>query len=226
MAWSRMGGGTPEEIRTKALWARRYNVYYARSDDGGTTWKRSDGREYKLPIDEPRAEKIFDSRTHGVWLKDIQLDSQGSPYLLFIDADVTTYRCTWKVAGPSADGWAISDVAQSDHMYDAGGLVILSDDDFRIWGPTGVSQPYEDGGEIEEFQSTDRGTAWVRTNRLTAGSRYSHNQVKTVFNHQKDDFRVIWSYGDSNYPPATRDVYLFFHGEGSETARRVRFSAE
>ena len=226
MAWSRMGGGTPEEIRTKALWARRYNVYYARSDDGGKTWQRSDGREYELPIDEPRAEKVFDSRTHGIWLKDIQLDSRGAPYLLFIDADVTTYRCTWKVAKPSAAGWAISDVAQSDHMYDAGGLLILSDDDFRIWGPTGVSQPYEDGGEIEEFQSSDHGATWVKTNLLTAGSRFSHNHVKTVFNHQKDDLRAIWSYGDSNYPPATRNVHLFFHGEGRETSSRVRFPAE
>ena len=223
MAWSRMGGGTPEEIRTKALWARRYNVYYACSEDGGTTWERSNGSQYTLPIDEPQAEKLFDSGTNGVWLKDIQLDSRGAPYLLFVDANVTNYRCRWKVARLSTRGWAVSDVAQSDHMYDAGGLVILSDDDFRIWGPTGVSQPYEDGGEIEEFQSTDRGATWARTNRLTAGSRYSHNQVKTVFNHQKDDFRVLWSYGDSNYPPATRNVYLFFHGEGKRTPARVRF---
>ncbi len=226
MAWARMGGGTPEEIRTKALWARRYNVYYASSDDGGKTWHRSDGREYQLPVDESRAEKVFDSAEHGVWLKDIQLDSQGTPYLLFVDADVTTYRCTWKVARPTSQGWAISDVTRSDHMYDAPSLAILSDDDFRIWGPSGVSQPYEDGGEIEEYRSTDRAATWTKKARLTPGSRYSHNQVKTVFNHQKDDFRAIWSYGDSNYPPATRNVYLFFHGEGSGTPGRVEFLSE
>jgi putative BNR repeat neuraminidase len=223
VAWSRMGGGTTEEIRTKALWARRYNVYYACSDDGGTTWRRSDGNAYTLPIGERRAEKVFDSATHGVWLKDIQLDSQGTPYLLFVDADVKTYECTWKTAGLSIEGWTVSDVAQSDHMYDAGSLAILSDDDFRIWGPTAVSQPYEDGGEIEEFQSIDRGATWARTDRLTTDSNYSHNQVKTVFNHQKGDFRIIWSYGDSNYPPTTQNVYLFFYGEGEETPARVRF---
>jgi hypothetical protein len=50
--------------------------------------------------------------------------------------------------------------------------------------------------------------------------------VKTVFNHQKGDFRVIWSYGDSNYPPATRNVHLFFYGEGREAVGRVRFAGE
>jgi hypothetical protein len=226
VAWSRMGGGTPEEIRTKALWARRYNVYYARSDDGGRTWERSDGREYELPIDEPQAEKLFDSAEHGVWLNDIQLDSRGTPCILFVDGDVTNYRCSWKVAGLTSSGWTMSDVAQSDHMYDAGGLVILADDDFRIWGATGVSQPYEDGGEIEEFRSTDHGVTWTKTNPLTTGSRYSHNHVKTVFNHRKDAFRVIWSYGDSNYPPATRNVFLFFYGEGKESPARVKFPAQ
>lgn len=223
MAWSRMGGGTPEEIRTKALWARRYNVYYACSDDGGTTWKRSDGREYELPIDERQAEKVFDSAAHGVWLKDIQLDSQGMPCLLFVDGNVRTYQCMWKTALLSPDGWVVSDVAKSDHMYDAGALVLLSDGDFRVWGPTAASQPYEDGGEIEEFQSTDHGGTWAKIKPLTAGSRYSHNQVKTVFNHQKGDFRALWSYGDSNYPPATRNVHLLFHGEGRDTPARVKF---
>lgn len=226
IAWSRMGGGTPEEIRTKALWARRYNVYYACSDDGGTTWKKSDGSRYTLPIDEARAEKVFDSAAHGVWLKDIQLDRQGNPYLLFVDADVTTYQCMWKVAGLSFKGWTMADVVESDHMYDDGALAILSDDDFRIWGPAGVSQPYEDGGEIEEFRSTDRGATWTRTGRLTGGSRFSHNHAKTVFNHQKDDFRVFWSYGDSNYPPETRNVFLFFYGEGKAGPARVRFSSQ
>jgi hypothetical protein len=50
--------------------------------------------------------------------------------------------------------------------------------------------------------------------------------VKTVFNHRKDAFRVIWSYGDSNYPPATRNVFLFFYGEGKESPARVKFPAQ
>ena len=225
IAWEEMGGGTAEEIRTKALWARRYNVYYAYSDDGGATWRRRDGRPYTLPITKEAAEQVHDSGEHGVWLKDIQLDSHGDPYILFLDADVRTYETTWKVARYADGQWRIADVTQSDHMYDAGGLVVLSDDDFRIYGPTSASQPHEDGGEVEEWQSTDKGATWRNTKHLTAGSMYSHNHAKVVWNHQKADFRVMWCYGDSIYPPATKDVYLFHYGEALAAPQKMRFPA-
>ena len=225
IAWSRLGGGTPEEIENKHLWARRYNVYYACSDDGGTTWRRSDGTPYELPISEEAAEKIYDCGQHGVWLKDIQLDSEGNPYILFLDAQMETFESQWKVARRVNDGWAFSDVASSDHMYDAGGLVIIGDDDLRIWGPTTASQPIEDGGDIEEWQSTDRGATWENTKHLTSGSTLSHNHVKVVFNHQlgKGDLRVFWSYGDSNSPPATTDVRLYHYGEAGGGPQEISF---
>ena len=99
-------------------------------------------------------------------------------------------------------------------MYDGGGLVIRADDDFRIYAPTTPSQPYEDGGEIEEWTSADRGAAWTNTRQITSGSKYSHNHVKVVFNHRRGDFRMMWSYGDSHHPPATRDVFLYYFGDG------------
>lgn len=225
IAWEKMGGGTSEEVRTKALWARRYNVYYAHSDDGGTTWWRADGGSYELPITEASAEKVHDSGEHGVWIKDIQLDSQGNPYVLFLDSDVRTYETTWKVARRSGGDWHIADVAKSNHMYDAGGIVVLSDDDLRIYGPTTASQPHEDGGEIEEWRSTDKGATWTNTNHTTSGSKYSHNHVKVVWNHQRLDFRVMWSYGDSAYPPADRNVYLYHYGEGLPGPRQMCFPA-
>ena len=225
IAWSRLGGGTPEEVEQKHLWARRYNVYYACSDDGGTTWRRSDGSAYDLPISEDNAEKIYDCGQHGVWLKDIQLDANGNPCILFLDAEIETFETAWKFARCMAGEWRISDITTSDHMYDAGGLVILADDDFRIYGPTTASQPQEDGGEIEEWTSHDGGGTWTNTKHLTEGSQYSHNQVRTVFNHQAGpgDFRVIWCYGDSNFPPETRDVFMYYYGEALGEPRRVAF---
>ena len=225
IAWSKMGGGTPDEVRTKALWARRYNVYYARSDDGGTTWKRSDGTPYTLPITEAAAEKVHDCGTHGVWLKDIQLDPQGNPCILFLDANVRTYETTWKFARCTDGTWRIADVAVGDHMYDAGGIVVLGEDDIRIYGPTTSSQAHEDGGEIEEWTSADQGATWRNTKHLTANSPYSHNHVKVVWNGGKRDFRFMWCYGDSAYPPATKKVTLYYHGEGQPGPQRMRFPA-
>jgi len=226
-AWSRLGGGTPEEIQAKHLWARRYNVYYACSDDGGRTWQRSDGTPYELPITESTAEKLYDCGQHGVWLKDIQLDAQGNPYILFLDSETETYQSDWMVLRHVGGEWKLSKVTHSDHMYDGGGLVLLSDQDIRIYGATTPSQPHEDGGEIEEWQSTDGGETWVNTAHITHDSRYSHNHVKVVHNHQAGvgDLRMFWSYGDSHSPPETRDVSMYCYGEAREGCRQVRFGA-
>ncbi len=224
-AWSRLGGGTPEEIENKHLWARRYNIYYACSDDGGQTWQRSDGSAYELPIDEDAAEKIYDCGEHGVWLKDIQLDSQGNPYILFLDSEIETFETAWKVARLTSEGWKFVHVTESNHMYDAGALIFVSDDDLRIWGPTTHGQPREDGGEIEEWRSTDGGATWENTQHLTEGSKLSHNHVKPVMGHQlgTGDLRAIWSYGDSMSPPTTTDVRLYHYGEKMAGPREIPF---
>ena len=87
----------------------------------------------------------------------------------------------------------IRDVAVSGHVYDAGGLVILSDNDLRVYAPTTASQPHEDGGKIEKWKSTDKSKTWTNTAHMTLGSEYSYNQVKIVFNSQKRKglFRVF-----------------------------------
>ncbi|MDA0746091.1 MAG: BNR-4 repeat-containing protein [bacterium] len=224
LVWSRLGGGTEEEIRTKHLWARRYHLYYARSEDGGRTWLRSDGTPYELPITEDSAEKLYDCGERGVWLKDIQVDAQGSPNVLFLDGDPHTYVSQWKLARFTGGGWQFSDIAESDHMYDDGALVILAEDDFRVYGPVTASQPVEDGGEIEVYQSRDKGRTWEHTASLTSGSEYSHNNVKGVFNPGADsgEFRMFWSYGDSLWPAASEEVRMFYYGENMKGPEMIR----
>ena len=211
---------------TRGDWWQRYHVYYAYSDDGGTTWKRSDGRLYELPIQEATSEMIFESDVpdRGVWLKDIQLDSKGNPYILFIDASTLTYESVWRVAKCVEGKWSMHVVATSDHMYDAGAIVMLADDDIRVYAPTTPSQPYEDGGEIEEWQSTDAGVTWRNTRHLTSGSKYCHNHVKAVFGSQKGDFRVFWNYGDAKNPPETHDVDLYYYGEALSAPQKMDLS--
>jgi len=216
--WSKLGGGSIEAQRKMPLWARRFNVYYAASGDGGKTWHKSDGTRYSLPITEKTAEKIYDSGEHGVWLKDMQIDGDGRPYVLFLDANTATYASTWKV-GRCADGvWTLANVTESDHMYDDGALVILGKDDIRLYGPTAPSQPGVDGGEIEEWQSSDQGKTWTRTRALTNGSALAHNHVKTVFNHDAGDgrFRVLWSCADARTPPLDRNVMMYYFGNSSQ----------
>jgi hypothetical protein len=216
--WSRLGGGTEEEIRGKHLWARRYNIYYACTEDGGKTWKQSDGTPYELPISEDNAEKIYDCGERGVWLKDIQLSQEGDPLVLFIDGDVSNFHSEWKFARLRDKAWSFSDVCTSDHMYDDGALAVLDDRDLRMYGPVRASQPVEDGGEIEVWQSVDGGTNWSHLESLTEHSKYSHNNVKIVYNHgsQSGDFRMMWSYGDSLWPASSEAVRIYCYGENRD----------
>jgi hypothetical protein len=178
-------------------------------------------------VNEDSAEKIYDCGQRGVWLKDIQLDRAGNPCILFIDAEVSTFKAEWKVARHAEGAWSFGSPANSDHMYDDGGLVVLPDDEFRVYAPTTAVQPHEDGGEIEAYRSTDRGKTWAHTQSLTAGSRLSHNNVKVVWNHERQrsrSFSVMWSYGDSVEPPKTREVRLYRYGEAMEGPEEIRKS--
>lgn len=225
-AWSRLGGGSEDAIRTKHLWARRYNLYYARSDDGGDTWRRSTGAPYELPITEDAAEKLYDSGEHGTWIKDLVVVPDGGPLILFVDGDADTYRSTWKVARRTGEGWEITDLATSDHMYDGGAFCVIKADDIRLYGPTAPAQPGCDGGNIEEWQSTDGGKTWNKLRALTHGDTTSHNHVKTVRNHERSDgqFRVMWSCGDGQSPPDDTEVTLYYFGEGMDAPRQIEAS--
>ncbi|HQH52081.1 MAG TPA: BNR-4 repeat-containing protein [Candidatus Hydrogenedentes bacterium] len=225
-AWSRLGGGSLEAIQTKHLWARRYNVYYACSHDGGDTWQRSDGSPCELPITEDAAERLYDSGEHGIWIKDMAVAPGVGTLILFLDADADTYRSEWKIARRTGAGWEIVNLTSSDHMYDAGAFCVLSSGDIRLYGPSEPAQPGCDGGNIEEWRSADGGKTWNKSRTLTHGAQRSHNHVKTVLNHEQSDgkFRVMWSCGDGQSPPSDTQVTMYYFGDGMDAPRQIEAS--
>ncbi|MDP4261257.1 MAG: BNR repeat-containing protein [Bacteroidota bacterium] len=71
--------------------ATNHDVCYARSDDGGKTWKRSDGSLYSLPINAANAEYIMHIPQNSELINQTSMctDAVGDPY-------IATY---WKPAG-------------------------------------------------------------------------------------------------------------------------------
>jgi hypothetical protein len=204
MIWTSLK--VPEQIR-KHFW-------YARSTDG-VSWTKSDGTAYTLPADETTAEKIFDSGSDQVNTQDIQLDSAGNPYALISHGANGGLQAEdggpwyFKLVKKKAGTWQSFDITQGDHQFDNGALVIVADNDFRALLPTSASQINEDGGNIEEWKSTDGGETWTKVATLT-NDPLSHNNVKTVRGHQPE-FLAFWSYGDSVNPS---DVTLRRYGSG------------
>ena len=211
---------------TRGDWWQRYHVYYACSEDGGATWRRSDGTTYETPIAEDRSQMVFrsDEPDRGVWLTDMQLDSSGNPYVLFVDGQTLTYQCVWRLATLRRGKWGVHEIAACDHMYDGGSLLSLADDELRAYLPTTPAQSYLDGGDMDEWRSADGGVTWRKWKSLTSGSHYSHNHAKTVFNQQRGDFQVFWNYGDAQFPPETRQVDLYFYGDDLPAPQKMNLS--
>ncbi len=193
----------------------RKHFWYAVFDG---SWKKSDGTAYTLPIDETSGEKVFDSGTDQVNTQDIQLDSAGTPYVLISHGanggNQAEAGGPWhfKLVKKKAGSWQSFDITQGDHQFDNGSLVIVADNDFRALLPTLASQVNEDGGNIEEWKSTDGGEIWTKIATLTSDP-LSHNNVKTVRGHHPE-FRAFWSYGDSTGPS---DVTLRRYGTAGVT---------
>jgi len=91
----------------------RENVYYAKSLDGGETWRKADGTALTLPITKTAADLVFDSTglgkieySSGLYYSctpsDIKLDEDGNPYILIHTpanggVRVARYEAGWKV---------------------------------------------------------------------------------------------------------------------------------
>ena len=63
-----------------------HKVLYAKSEDNGTTWKRTNGSIYSIPISETTAEEADSSGTSTGLLNsnDIAVDSSGNPHIVYI----------------------------------------------------------------------------------------------------------------------------------------------
>lgn len=78
-----------------------HDLCYARSDDGGKTWKRSDGTQYNLPITESTAEIAWKIPQNSELINQTGMtaDSKGHPFIAtyWRDAgsDVPQYRLVW-----------------------------------------------------------------------------------------------------------------------------------
>ncbi len=182
----------------------RKHIWYARSSDG-VGWSKSDGTAYTLPIAAEGAEKIFDSGTDQVNTQDIQVDSAGNVYVLISHGanggNDAALGGPWyfKLLKLVSGVWTAFDVgAVGDHQFDNGCLIVVDDNDFRTLLPTSASQVNEDGGNVEEWRSVDKGETWTLIAQHTHNA-LSHNGMKGVRNGQPD-FRAFWSYGDSANP--------------------------
>lgn len=186
----------------------RTNLYYIETTDFGESWHAVDGEPLELPLTEPQNPAlVHDYEEEGllVYLKDIRFDRSGRPVILYITskgfaAGPQNGPRTWTTARWTGDTWEIRPVTISDNNYDMGPLYIEDDGTWRLIGPTAEGpQPYNPGGEIAMWTSTDCGATWKKARQLTGDSPFNHTYIRHPVNAH-EDFYAFWADGHGREP--------------------------
>jgi hypothetical protein len=196
----------------------RTNLYYVETTDFGKTWRTVDGVPLKVPLKGVNNSALvhdYESKGLNVYLKDIRYDSQDRPIILYVtskgyQSGPANDPRTWTTARWTGSEWDIRPAMVSDNNYDMGSLWIESNGTWRIIAPTETGpQPYNPGGEIALWTSTDQGKTWRKTKQLTSGSERNHTYVRRPLNAHPDFF-ALWADGHGRKPSLSK---LYFSNE-------------
>ncbi len=190
----------------------RTNLYYIETDDLGHTWHNVRGEPIRLPLlsaDNPAMVHDFRSRKRNVYLKDLVFDAAGRPVILCVtsggwESGPTNDPRLWQTVRWTGSRWEIRGTITSDNNYDTGSLYIEPDGTWRLVGPTETGpQPYNTGGEMAMWISTDRGATWRKHKQLTRDSRLNHTYARRPVNAH-EDFYAFWADGHGRQPSESR----------------------
>lgn len=202
----------------------RTNLYYMETHDFGQTWRNAAGHELTVPLTEvvnPALIHDFQAEGLNVYMKDINFDAEGRPVILCLtskgyQSGPSSAPHTWTTARWTGAKWEIRKVTVSDNNYDSGSLYLEPDGLWRIIGPTQVGpQPYNTGGEIAMWTSSDQGATWSMLRQMTAGSEYNHTYVRRPVNAHPD-FYGFWADGHARKPSESR---LYFCNQAGDVFR-------
>ncbi len=189
----------------------RTNLYYLETPDFGNRWQTIEGQPLSLPlVDVDNAARVHDyeSESLNVYLKDLTYDDQDRPVIVYLTS--RGYQSgpqndprTWTTARWTGKTWEIRSAFRSDNNYDMGELWIDADGKWRVIAPTATGpQPYNPGGEIALWISSDRGQSW-QSRPLTFDSPRNHTYVRRPVNAHAE-FYAFWADGHGRQPSASR----------------------
>ncbi len=212
----------------------RTNLYYVETRDFGRTWHAADGTALTLPLTTARNAALvhdYGKQQLNVYLKDIRYDRQGRPVILYLtskgyQAGPGNAPRTWTTAHWNGASWTIRQAMTSDSNYDMGSLWIESNGDWLIIAPTSPGpQPYNPGGEVVAWRSSNEGETWRQLRQLTAKSDRNHTYVRRPLNAHPGFF-ALWADGHGRRPSRSQlyfcnrkgDVFLLPRRMNTKTA--------
>ena len=204
----------------------RTNLYYMETEDFGRTWQTASGEPLGLPLEQvvnPALVRDYQAEGLEPYLKDLNFDAAGRPVILHvtsrgIETGPQHGPRRWTTACWGGDSWEFNTAIASDNNYDTGCLHIERDGSWRIIGPTEVGpQPFNTGGEIAVWTSSDRGGTWLHRRQVTANSAYNHTYARRPV-HAHRDFYAFWADGHARQ---VSDSRLYFCDQTGAKAFRL-----
>jgi hypothetical protein len=216
----------------------RTNLYYMETTDFGRSWHNAKGENLTLPLTTPQnAALVRDYQKEGllVYVKDIRFDTSHRPVILFVlskgfQSGPENGPRAWATARWTGSTWEIRPITTSGNNYDTGSLYLEEEGTWRVIAPTEPGpQPYNPGGEMAVWTSSDQGVTWSKVSRLTSGSSLNHNYARRPVSAQ-DGFYAFWADGHGRQPSPSSlyfctkagDVYRLPHRMTDEFARPER----
>ncbi|MGQ9733280.1 MAG: LamG-like jellyroll fold domain-containing protein [Candidatus Zipacnadales bacterium] len=202
----------------------RTNLYYIESEDFGETWHNAQGQLIELPVTEvhnPALVHDYEAEGLLVYLKDINFDANGHPVILIITSKgyasgPQNMPRAWTTVRWTGSEWDIQGTLVSDSNYDTGSLYIEAPNLWRLIAPTEPGpQPYNPGGEIVMWTSTDLGKTWTKVRQMTHNSEYNHTYVRRPVNAHPE-FYGFWADGHARQ---LSDSRLYFCNRDGDVFR-------
>lgn len=198
----------------------RTNLYYCETPDGGKTWTTVEGETLALPMlekDSPSLVHDFQAEGLNVYMKDVAFDGEGRPVILFVtsggwEAGPENGPRVWRTARWTGEEWEIRGSIESDNNYDTGSLSI-SGGRWRLVGPTETGpQPFNPGGEVAMWTSSNEGATWEQVSRMTSDGPYNHTYCRKPVDAHPEFYR-LWADGHGRQPSDSR--LYFCDAEGN-----------
>lgn len=199
---------------------KRTDLFYLQTEDLGRTWRNAAGQPVEVPLSGPKNPALvrdYAAEKRNVYIHDLDLDRAGRPVILYVTSaghqpGPSGDPRWWTVANWTGSEWRFSDVAPANHNYSTGSLY-LSDDQWRIFGPTEKGpQPLGGGGEVAVWVSRDQGQTWSKERDVTRGSAMNHNYVRRPVNAHPG-FYAYWADGD---PDTLTPSHIYFTNQAGD----------
>jgi len=168
-------------------------VGYAKSEDGGNTWKKSDGTTYTLPITRTSVESIQEG--DNIRVDNIAVDNNGHPFFFVIDRDTSPQSGKfWRYNGSS---WVSTTITETNHIR-IGGSCTFYNGTIYIFTTVGTDY-HSDDNEVFLFYSTDNGSTFTHKQISTTDTtepNWNPSCEKKINGNSLSGVRVMWQHGD------------------------------